>query len=131
MALISLNHLAPQLGPAAAAAAATRPAVHVLGVDGYHFSSAKLAAAGLASVKGTPRTIDAAGLLADIASLRVPPAGTEPVRLPAYDRQLHEPVPEAGPAVAAGARSASPPARVKSLSRVATLRSVAIPIAPC
>eukprot|EP01052_Picozoa_sp_SAG31_P025561 SAG31_NODE_2247_length_6094_cov_6.426522_5_plen_140_part_00 len=97
-----LAHCLRALPPACFAASSPAnvvPAVHVLGVDGYHLSSAELRAANLQSVKGTPPTIHAAALLADLRRLGEP-VDSGVVRLPQYSRELHEPIAAAGPSVA-------------------------------
>lgn len=71
-------------------------------MDGYSFPNAHLSAqpaedhlgrpCTLKDVKGHPKTLDCASLLRDLERLRLPNA--QPILLPAYSRQLHDPVPE-------------------------------------
>lgn len=61
--------------------------------DGFHLSTAVLAARGLRSVKGQPHTFDAAGYARLLAALRERP-DVDAVA-PDYDRRLHDPVPGA------------------------------------
>jgi pantothenate kinase len=60
-------------------------------MDGFHRTTADLAARGWVAERGTPRTFDADGYLALLHALR---AGG-PVRAPTFDREREEPVPEA------------------------------------
>lgn len=61
-----------------------------ISMDGYHLSNAQLEACGLADRKGAPETFDTAGLTS--ALTRVRNAGPEPIFVPDYDRELHEPI---------------------------------------
>lgn len=63
-------------------------------MDGFHLPSAALHRAGMLARKGHPDTFDVAGFLARLARLRHSPVGVS-VPWPAYDRQLHDPVPDA------------------------------------
>jgi fructose-1-phosphate kinase PfkB-like protein/pantothenate kinase len=73
-------------------------------MDGYHFPNAHLDAhvgreggreVRLREIKGRPPTFDVAAFGADLARLRTPAGQAQKVRLPAYDRKKHEPVPAA------------------------------------
>jgi pantothenate kinase len=61
----------------------------VVPLDGFHYSKQALAERGRADFKGAPDTFDGGAYLALLRQLRDPQA---PVRVPVYDRQLHEPV---------------------------------------
>ena len=69
-------------------------AARVAPMDGFHLPSAALHRAGMLARKGQPDTFDVAGFLARSARLRHSPVGM-PVPWPAYDRRLHDPVPDA------------------------------------
>jgi NAD-dependent deacetylase len=79
--------LAAELGP------------HVLApMDGFHFTNARLEALGLCARKGAPQTYDQLAFGLAVKALK---RAQEPVRLPVYSRETHEPVPDAftaGPA---------------------------------
>ena len=72
--------------------------VAVIGLDGYHYSNAYLSAhrapacvrepGPLKLYKGAPFTFDVGRLVRDLGRLR---DGAQTVRLPAYDRTVHEP----------------------------------------
>jgi hypothetical protein len=78
------------------------PAVQSIGMDGWHLPNRVIQSrkvkdeAGwivpLSTRKGSPESFDVKRLVADLRSLV---SDTPAVRLPAYDRTLHEPVPEA------------------------------------
>lgn len=80
-------------------------------MDAYSYPNAQLSAqpaedhlgraCTLKDVKGQPKTLDCASLLRDLERLRLPNA--QSVLLPAYSRQLHDPVPDCV-AVAPGCR---------------------------
>ena len=73
--------LAAELGP------------HVLvAMDGFHFNNARLDALGLRPRKGAPETFDRLAFELAVKALK---RAQEPVRLPIYSRETHEPVPEA------------------------------------
>ena len=73
--------LATELGP------------HVLvPMDGFHFNNARLELLGLRPRKGAPETFDRLAFELAVKALRL---GQEPVRLPVYSRETHEPVPDA------------------------------------
>ncbi len=73
--------LAAELGP------------HVLvAMDGFHFNNARLEALGLRGRKGAPETFDRLAFELAVRAMRL---AQEPVRLPIYSRETHEPVPEA------------------------------------
>jgi NAD-dependent deacetylase len=82
-----------------AKALATELGPHVLvPMDGFHFNNARLEALGLRARKGSPETFDRLAFELAVKALRL---AQEPVRLPVYSRELHEPVPDAftaGPA---------------------------------
>lgn len=59
-------------------------------MDGFHLSNLQLEQRGLRQRKGAPETFDVPGLLALLSRVRA--AGPEPVFVPDYDRELHEPV---------------------------------------
>lgn len=71
-------------------------------MDGYSFPNSYLLAeqafdhqshpCTLKDIKGLPNTLDVDALLRDLLRLRT--AGREPVLLPSYDRDLHDPVPD-------------------------------------
>ncbi|MGY1876374.1 nucleoside/nucleotide kinase family protein [Nocardia gipuzkoensis] len=63
-------------------------------MDGFHRTSAELDAAGARHRKGQPDTFDVAGFVARLKLLREAPLG-ERVPWPIYDRELHDPVPDA------------------------------------
>src|SRR5690606_7726734 len=63
----------------------------VVALDGFHFTSAELARAGLEHRKGSPATFHVQPLLTRLHRLRE----GRPVRVPVYSRTLHEPVPDA------------------------------------
>jgi pantothenate kinase len=75
---------------ATALAAAVAGSV-VVPMDGFHRSSAELAANGWVAERGTPRTFDADGYVALLRRLRAGDA----VSAPAFDRSREEPVPHA------------------------------------
>lgn len=79
--------------------AAAVPGTVVVPMDGFHRTTAELAARGWVDERGTPRTFDAEAYVAMLRRLR---AG-ETVRAPGFDRSREEPVP-AAIEVAAGAR---------------------------
>jgi pantothenate kinase len=54
-------------------------------MDGFHLDNAVLAARGLLARKGAPETFDAAGLAAMLDRIA---AGSEPVAVPVFDRDL-------------------------------------------
>lgn len=73
--------LAAELGP------------HVpVAMDGFHFNNARLEALGLRGRKGAPETFDRLAFELAVKALRL---AQEPVRLPVYSRETHEPVPDA------------------------------------
>lgn len=71
-------------------------------MDAYSYPNAHLSAqpaedhlgraCTLKDIKGQPKTLDCASLLRDLELLRLPIA--QPILLPAYSRQLHDPVPD-------------------------------------
>lgn len=71
-------------------------------MDGYSFPNSYLRAeqaidhqgrpCTLKDIKGLPNTLDVDALLRDLLRLRT--AGREPVLLPSYNRDLHDPVPD-------------------------------------
>lgn len=63
----------------------------VVPMDGFHRTTAELAARGWVAERGTPRTFDAEGYVALLRQLR---AGG-PVSAPSFDRSREEPVPDA------------------------------------
>ncbi len=63
-------------------------------MDGFHLSNTALRLAGALTRKGEPDTFDVAGYLAGLRRLRETPLG-QPVSWPIYDRERHEPVPDA------------------------------------
>lgn len=75
----------------AAALAAAVPGTVLVPMDGFHRTTAELAARGWVAERGTPRTFDADGYVALLGRLR---AGA-PVTAPAFDRSREEPVPAA------------------------------------
>ena len=75
---------------AAAVASAVLGAV-VVPMDGFHRTTAELAAHGWVAERGTPRTFDADAYVALLRTLR----RGEGVRAPAFDRSREEPVPDA------------------------------------
>jgi len=58
--------------------------------DAFHHPNACLAARGLRALKGVPETFDARAFVRALDRLRVEPS----LCLPAYDRTLHDPVPD-------------------------------------
>jgi pantothenate kinase len=75
----------------AASIAADVPGSVTVPMDGFHLTTASLAARGLVAERGTPRTFDATGYLALLRRLR----GGDAVHAPGFDRSVEEPVPEA------------------------------------
>jgi pantothenate kinase len=75
----------------AAALASAVPGSVVVPMDGFHRTTAELAAHGWVAERGTPRTFDADAYVALLRSLR---AGA-PALAPAFDRSREEPVPAA------------------------------------
>jgi pantothenate kinase len=75
----------------AVALAEAVPGAVVVPMDGFHRTTADLAARGWVDERGTPRTFDAPGFVALLRRLR---AG-EAALAPAFDRSLEEPVPDA------------------------------------
>jgi pantothenate kinase len=63
----------------------------VVPMDGFHRTTAELAAHGWVEERGTPRTFDADAYVAVLRELRAGRA----VRAPAFDRSREEPVPDA------------------------------------
>lgn len=71
-----------------------------LSLDGYHLQNTVLDARSLRGLKGTPQTFDAGRLLEDLRALR---GGRDEKFLPAYSREIHDPVEKAvrvGPEIA-------------------------------
>lgn len=76
--------------------------VQCFSMDGYSFPNSHLSTqraeddqgrpCSLKDIKGLPRTLDAEALLRDLRRLHRP--STQTVRLPAYSRDLHDPVPD-------------------------------------
>lgn len=87
---------------AATAQAMCLPGIAFLSLDGYHLPNAELErrtgidqdgrTVPLRQLKGTPDTFDAKALLTDLRQLQ---SSARAMRLPAYSRELHEPVPQA------------------------------------
>ncbi|WP_280475542.1 nucleoside/nucleotide kinase family protein [Nocardia farcinica] len=79
-----------------AAAVSTEQAIpaEIAPMDGFHKSSAVLDAVGARHRKGEPDTFDVAGFVERLQLLRATPLGRR-VAWPIYDRQLHDPVPDA------------------------------------
>ncbi len=72
---------------------AQRPgAVKQVAMDGFHFTNAELIRRGLRDRKGAPETFDAAGLADLLAAVRQRDEAASDIRVPTYDRKLHEPV---------------------------------------
>jgi pantothenate kinase len=71
--------------------AADVPGSVVVPMDGFHLTTAVLAARGLVAERGTPRTFDAAGYVALLRRLR----SGDAIRAPGFDRGREEPVPAA------------------------------------
>lgn len=68
--------------------------------DGFHLANLELERRGLAARKGSPDSFAAEAFLAKLSEIR---RGSARVRVPAYSRELHEPVPDAievGPSAA-------------------------------
>ncbi|WP_084501242.1 nucleoside/nucleotide kinase family protein [Nocardia xishanensis] len=63
-------------------------------MDGFHKTSAELDAVGARHRKGQPDTFDVAGFVNRLKLLREAPLGAR-VGWPIYDRELHDPVPDA------------------------------------
>lgn len=73
-------------------------------MDGYSFPNSRLSAqpatdhlghsCTLKDVKGLPSTLDADAFLGDLMRLRSPDSANQAIYLPAYDRDLHDPVPD-------------------------------------
>jgi pantothenate kinase len=85
---------------AAALQAEIGPSCALAPMDGYHLTNADLDARGLRARKGAPETFAAGAFVAALRHLGAVPRAT--LRLPAYDRGLHEPVADAiavGPGV--------------------------------
>lgn len=75
--------------------------IQCISMDAYSYPNAHLAAevteylgraCTLKDIKGLPNTLDCTSLLRDLGRLRTPT--TESVKLPAYSRDLHDPVPD-------------------------------------
>ena len=64
----------------------------MVAMDGFHFNNARLEALGLRGRKGAPETFDRLAFELAVRAMRL---AQEPVRLPIYSRETHEPVPEA------------------------------------
>ena len=64
----------------------------VVAMDGFHFPNARLEVLGLRARKGAPETFDRLAFELAIAKLR---ATQEPMSLPLYSRELHEPITDA------------------------------------
>ncbi|WP_043738554.1 MULTISPECIES: nucleoside/nucleotide kinase family protein [Nocardia] len=79
---------------AAAITAAHGVGAEIAPMDGFHRTSAELDAAGARHRKGQPDTFDVSGFVARLKLLREAPLG-EHVPWPIYDRELHDPVPDA------------------------------------
>ena len=75
----------------AAALVAEVPGAVVVPMDGFHRTTADLAARGWVTERGTPRTFDASAFVAILRRLRAGDA----VRAPDFDRSREEPVPDA------------------------------------
>jgi pantothenate kinase len=75
----------------AATLAAAVPGSVVVPMDGFHLTTAELAARGWVAERGTPRTFDGAGFVALMRELR----GGGRVLAPSFDRSREEPVPDA------------------------------------
>lgn len=67
----------------------------VLAMDGFHLPNAELDARGLRSRKGSPPSYDAAGFVELVRAARQQKADDEPIGVPGYCRQVHEPVADA------------------------------------
>lgn len=63
--------------------------VQVIGMDGFHWPNAVLAARGLSDQKGGPLTFDVAAFTRVLRAAR---GGVSPLTIPVYDRQTHEPL---------------------------------------
>ena len=61
-------------------------------MDGFHLADAELARLGLAGRKGAPETFDAGGYLAVLRRLRADDPRDDPVYVPAFERDLEQPV---------------------------------------
>ncbi|WP_431957361.1 nucleoside/nucleotide kinase family protein [Nocardia lijiangensis] len=68
------------------------PAAEIAPMDGYHFSNARLSAAGQLARKGEPDTFDVVAFVDNLRHLRDTPRGT-PVPWPTFDRATDEPTP--------------------------------------
>ncbi len=75
---------------AALLAAALGPAACVVPMDGFHLAQCELERLGRAQRKGAPDTFDVAGFRALLQRLRAP--GDETVYVPAFRREIEEPV---------------------------------------
>lgn len=84
---------APGAGKSTLAArlAVANAASVVVPMDGFHLTTAELAAHGWVAERGTPRTFDAAGFVGLLRELR----GAATVHAPGFDRSREEPVPGA------------------------------------
>lgn len=79
---------------AAAVTAEHNIAAEIAPMDGFHRTSAELDAVGARHRKGQPDTFDVAGFVQRLKLLRGTPLGQR-VPWPIYDRDLHDPVPDA------------------------------------
>jgi pantothenate kinase len=70
-----------------------REIAQVIPMDGFHLPNVVLEARGLRPLKGAPQTFDALGFVELLARLRA--QATQTLRCPAYDRVLHDRVPDA------------------------------------
>jgi pantothenate kinase len=68
---------------------AAAPVAAVVPMDGFHLAERELERRGLRQRKGAPETFDVAGLTAMLERLR---RGREDVLVPAFDRDLEEPI---------------------------------------
>ncbi len=68
------------------------PGAQLLPMDGFHLRQAELERLGRAQRKGAPDTFDVAAYVATLAEVR---AGVTDVAVPAFDRHVEEPVPDA------------------------------------
>lgn len=76
----------------AAELVAALPSAALLPMDGFHLPQAELVRLGRRKRMGAPDTFDTDGFVAALAAVRTPGAD---VRLPGFDREVEEPVPDA------------------------------------
>jgi pantothenate kinase len=67
----------------------------VVPMDGFHRTNAELDAMGLRDRKGAPETFNANAFVEAVRQVAEQRADDDPIHLPGYDREAHEPLPDA------------------------------------